>query len=110
MSYHFTQEQLSSLLYATIDMYLEFRDVHEHAAEASRFESVDEMFQGLDADRELAQHDPTERLRLQLPDLLDALKEIEAHHVEQNRIKGREENRSTTLRIARAAIAKACAL
>lgn len=40
-------------------------------------------------------------------DLLAALREIEAHHVEQNRIKGRDESHSRTLRIARAAIAKA---
>lgn len=33
-----------------------------------------------------------------------ALQEIEAHHVEQNAHKGRDESRSTTLRIARAAL------
>lgn len=65
-TFTFTRSQLNDLLFAAIDMYLEFRDVHEHGAEASRFEAVDEMFQGLDADRELAQFDPTERLRLQL--------------------------------------------
>lgn len=41
------------------------------------------------------------------PELLAALIEIEVYHVEQNRIKGREESHSRTLRIARAAIAKA---
>lgn len=65
-AFHFTRKQLNDLLFATIDMYLEFRDVHEHDADGSRFDAVDEMFQGLDADRELAQEDPTERLRLQL--------------------------------------------
>lgn len=41
------------------------------------------------------------------PDLLAALEAIEAHHVEQNRAKGRDESRSHTLALARAAIAKA---
>lgn len=40
-------------------------------------------------------------------ELLAALLEIEAHHVNQNRIKFRDESRSHTLRIVRAAIAKA---
>ena len=40
-------------------------------------------------------------------DLLEALKEVERHHVEQNRAKGRNESRSYTLSIVRAAIAKA---
>lgn len=65
-TFTFTRQQLNALLFATIDMYLEFRDMHEHDADGSRFEAVDEMFQGLDADRELARSDPTERLRLQL--------------------------------------------
>jgi hypothetical protein len=47
------------------------------------------------------------RLIAAAPDLLAALRAIEAHHVEQNRQKGRPEERSTTLRLARAAIAKA---
>lgn len=82
-TYHFTQDQLISLLHATIDMYLEFRDVHEHEAEASKFEAVDEMFQGLDADRELAENDPTERLRMQLPDVAPELLAvlIELHRI-----------------------------
>lgn len=66
-TYRFTREQLNTLLFAAIDMYLEFRDVHGHDAEASRFEAVGEMFDGLDADQELATTDPTERLRLQIP-------------------------------------------
>jgi hypothetical protein len=47
------------------------------------------------------------RLMAAAPDLLAALEEIEAHHVQQNHLKGRDENRSRTLRIARAALAKA---
>jgi hypothetical protein len=39
--------------------------------------------------------------------LLAALKEIESHHTEKNRAAGRPEWHSKTLRIARAAIAKA---
>jgi hypothetical protein len=66
-TYHFTREQLSDLLYATIDMLIEFRDVHGHDEESSKFEAVGEMLDGIDADRELASNDPTERLRLQLP-------------------------------------------
>lgn len=66
-TYRFTREQLSSLLFATVDMYLEFCDVHGHDADASRFEAVGEMFDGLGADQELAATDSTERLRLQLP-------------------------------------------
>ena len=39
--------------------------------------------------------------------LVSTLKAVEAHHVEQNRIKGRDEANSTTLRLIRAALAKA---
>jgi hypothetical protein len=38
-------------------------------------------------------------------DSVDVLREIEAHHVEQNRLKGRDESRSKTLRLVREAIA-----
>lgn len=41
------------------------------------------------------------------PKLLDALKAVEAHHVELNAAAGRDESRSQTLTIVRAAIAKA---
>lgn len=41
------------------------------------------------------------------PDMLAALKEIEEHHVSKNDKVGRPLGRSKTLRIARAAIAKA---
>jgi len=33
-----------------------------------------------------------------------ALRALEAHHVEQNRLKGRDESRSTTLRLIREAL------
>ncbi len=66
-TYHFTQEQLTSLLLATVDMLIEFRDVHGHHEESAKFDAVNEMLDGINADRELAASDPTERLRLQLP-------------------------------------------
>jgi hypothetical protein len=44
--------------------------------------------------------DATQRIRR----LEAALREVEAHHVEQNRIKGRDESRSTTLRIVRSVL------
>lgn len=47
------------------------------------------------------------RLIAAAPELLEALQAIERHHVEQNRLKGRDEGKSKTLTIARAAIAKA---
>lgn len=40
-------------------------------------------------------------------ELVAALRDIETHHVAQNALKGRDENRSLTLRLARAALAKA---
>ncbi|MBP3955456.1 hypothetical protein J8F10_09195 [Gemmata sp. G18] len=40
-------------------------------------------------------------------DLLEALKEVERHHIEQNRVKGRDASRSKTLAIVRAAIGNA---
>lgn len=49
------------------------------------------------------------RLIATAPEMLAALREVEAHHVEQNRIKGRDEARSHTLNVVRAAIAKAVA-
>lgn len=52
-NYTFTRNQLNTLLFATIDMLIEFRDVHGHEEDGARFEAVDEMFQGLDAEREM---------------------------------------------------------
>lgn len=46
-------------------------------------------------------------LDLEAARLRAALGEIEAHHVEQNRLKGRAEDRSQTLRIARRALEEA---
>lgn len=54
-----------------------------------------------------AEAEANARLIASAPELLAALSEIEAHHVEQNRAKGRPESRSRTLRVVRAAIAKA---
>lgn len=41
------------------------------------------------------------------PDMLDALREVEKHHVSLNERVGRDESHSLTLRTVRAAIAKA---
>ncbi len=48
-----------------------------------------------------------ERAAAERDELIQALREIETNHVKQNRSAGRDESHSTTLRIARAAIAKA---
>ncbi len=53
------------------------------------------------------EHDANGRLIAAAPEMLAALKAIEAHHVEINAQAGRPEERSTTLRLVRAAIAKA---
>jgi uncharacterized membrane protein YccC len=45
-----------------------------------------------------------EHLRREIAAMREALRDIIAHHVEQNRIKGRPETESTTLRIARTAL------
>ena len=47
-----------------------------------------------------------EKLRRQRDVMLKALKEIEAHHVVQNNTKLRDQSRSRTLRLTRAAIAE----
>jgi len=75
-TYHFTHDQLTALLYGALDMFFEFREVHGHDEEGAKFAAVGEVMDGLDADRELAAADPTERLRLQLPPPMG----WEAHH------------------------------
>ena len=51
----FTRDQLNTLLFATIDMFVEWRDVHGYDEEDSRFKAVGEMFEGLDAEIELVE-------------------------------------------------------
>lgn len=48
-----------------------------------------------------------EGLEAERGSLVSALREIESHRVAQNKLKGRSEEHSTTLRIVRAALAKA---
>lgn len=56
-TYVFTDEQLRRLLYGCIGMFVEYRDVHGRTEDQAQFCAVDEMFQGLDADKELAGKD-----------------------------------------------------
>ena len=65
--YIFTSEQLQELLYGTIQMFQEYRDVHDHTEQASTFAAVRDMFEGLDAERELFEHGEIPCLTLQLP-------------------------------------------
>ena len=67
MNYRFTREQLDKLLQQTIEMYIEYKDVHGYSSDLSHDYAVMEMLTGLDADRELVANDPTEYLHLQLP-------------------------------------------
>lgn len=56
MQYIFTHEQLQNLLYGTIGMFLEYRDVHGRTEDQAQFCAVDEIFQGLEAEKELVEH------------------------------------------------------
>ncbi len=55
------------------------------------------------------EQDANLRLIAAAPDMLAALRAVEARHVEQNALRGRDESRSTTLRLVRDAIARATA-
>ena len=52
--YQFTQEQFCKVLADTIDMYLEYVDVHGHDRVRAAMAAIDETLQGLDAEKELA--------------------------------------------------------
>jgi hypothetical protein len=54
-NYTFTREQLNNLLSATIDMHIEYRDVHGHQELDAQILAVGEMLEGLDAERELVE-------------------------------------------------------
>lgn len=71
-TYHFTRAQLDQALAATIEMFIEYRDKHGYDEERAAAAAVLEVIGGLDADKELAAHDPNERLRLQLPGIYEA--------------------------------------
>ncbi len=64
--YRFNREQLSNLLFGVIGMYREYMDVHEHSESSSRFDAVNEVFEGLDAEWELHAINES-RLSMQLP-------------------------------------------
>lgn len=65
-AYRLTRTQLAKALDGAIEMFLEFQYQHGYGEMEARQLAADEVIAGLDADRELAAHDPTERLRLQL--------------------------------------------
>lgn len=71
-SYHLTRAQLTKALDGAIEMFLEYQYQHGYGEMEARQRGVDEVLQGLDADRELVAFDPNERLRLQLPGLYEA--------------------------------------
>lgn len=66
--YRLTRTQLNTALDGAIEMYLEFHDTHGQDDDQARLYGVGEILDGLDADQELAASDPTERLKLQMPD------------------------------------------
>jgi len=72
-TYRLTKAQLEAALRGAIGLYLEFRDIHDHEDDMAQDSGVNEVLEGLDADQELAANDPTERLRLQLPDTHEEL-------------------------------------
>jgi len=53
--YQFTQEQFCKVLADTLDMYLEYVDVHGHDRMRAAIAAIDEVLQGLDEERELAE-------------------------------------------------------
>ena len=52
--YQFTQEQFCKVLADTLDMYLEYVDVHGRDRVRAAMAAIDETLQGLDGERELA--------------------------------------------------------
>ncbi len=52
--YQFTQEQLCKVIADTLDMYLEYVDVHGHDRVRAAMVAIDEILQGLDAEKNLA--------------------------------------------------------
>src|SRR5688572_18085038 len=71
-TYRFTRAQLELAINDGIKLFLEYCDKHDYDDDNARFAAIDEIVQGLDADRELVANDPTERLRLQLPAVIAA--------------------------------------
>lgn len=52
-TYTFTHQNITTLLYNTIEMFIEYRDKHEKTEETAAYLAVSEMIQGLDATIEL---------------------------------------------------------
>ncbi len=65
-TYGFTNEQLTNLLFGTIGMFIEYRDVHGKSEDSARFAAVSEMFEGTDAEIELAERGEVSKLSLSL--------------------------------------------
>ena len=53
--YQFTQEQFCKVIADTLDIYLEYVDVHGHDRVRAAMAAIDEALQGLDAEKELAE-------------------------------------------------------
>lgn len=65
-TYAFTQTQLHKLLRDTISMFVEYRDEHGKEEDQAEYWAIQEMLDGLKADRELAAAGE-DSLSLQLP-------------------------------------------
>ncbi len=53
--YQFTQEQLCKVIADTLDIYLEYVDIHGQDPVRAAMAAIDETVQGLDAEKELAE-------------------------------------------------------
>ncbi len=49
----FTRDQLDSLLRATIEMFIEYRDIHGSTEKEAQWQATNETIEGLDAERDL---------------------------------------------------------
>ncbi len=65
-TYEFTDQQLSKLLDGVIGMYEEFRKVHGYSDERAKPNAIAEMFEGLNAERELVSAGELPRATLQI--------------------------------------------
>jgi hypothetical protein len=75
--YLFERDQLYELLKQTIGMFLEYRDHHDQAEPIASISAIQEMFCGLDTERELVESDPnfipTSQILLSVVDDTDGL-------------------------------------
>jgi hypothetical protein len=63
--YVFSAGQLYNLLDTTLEMFLEYRDQHGKDEDAAKVRAVREMFEGLDAEREMWDNGDVKKLSLQ---------------------------------------------